>query len=694
MRKIVLFIFSLVAIGCMFMIRVNASVGAVSLTSATATSSGDELTVDFVVKATPSADFTATYTIAVKPFLEYYSFIYLEEDLSIQYANEITPDNKLAYTGTSEYIIQEGEISFTLVPNYTNTLYYIRMFMVIEDGCDLNGDVTERFTLSGNNQGDPIQPTVDSVFTTTASITMNNSSGKGTVDGNISFSENTYQTGWYAIDLNYIKEYFGFKVNISEAAVTSNDNSQLNSAMSGSVNIDEGGNIVYFALPALNNITSTINYHVTFGEAASGYNNNDVGSRVKIIRITNNTNTQAMAFSLEDYSYVVSVDDPKTIEQIINACGIRAYDHRDGEKEISYTDTNNYATKVTSVNDVKSRTLGNYNVSLSASDDKNNNASLIVKLMVKDVASPVINTDASTLLYERSYNDALLSDEAIISGIVASDNYYDNEDLIVTVDTDAYKAGYASVDNYNVLVSVSDPSGNISESNIVIRVVDLVAPIISGASSFSTSYTSDISAWEIVEKCGIEAVDELDGIVELTITYDSYTANKHTPGNYTITVSAVDSSSNQASFTINVTVTDNITPYFLVNKTTLIVENGYAYTPSEILSTAISSGLIRLDYTNVEVVTDEYTNNETTEGEYLYRLRVTYAEGVEYVDINLKVINNKNDVTKVKWYVKIGNFFAKPLKKVGNFMTNTVYEKGIKKVFSFVKNLWNKVFRR
>lgn len=697
MRKIILFIFSIICVGCLFMVKVNAAVTGVTIQSATASYDNDDecVMIDIVMKSTPSADKLATYVIDVKTLINHYHFEYSEEEHFFFYALESTPNDKHSHVTNSVYTSSNDNFEFTLFDSSSNVLYYLTIKLFVDAAVNISGNVIDYLPLSIKQGAGNSSPNVESVYSTTASITMNSSSGKGTISGTIDFSSNTYQAGWYAIDLNYVKEYYGFKVNLSSASISCSSNSQLNSSMSGSVNVDGAGNLFYFALPSLTNITSTINYTATFGEAATGTNINSVGSRVKIIRITNNVTTLAMAFSGEAYSYIVSVDNPKTIEQIISSTGLAAYDHRDGAKTISYTDTDSYASKVSNVDNIKSRTLGNYNVSFNASDAKNNSSSLLIKLVVKDLSAPTINASTSTLSYEKSYSDALMADATFISGIVASDNYADASALTISVDSTAYKNGYNHVGNYNVPVTVTDPSGNVASGNIVVRVVDAVAPVISGSSTFYTSYTSDISANEIVEKCGITANDALDGAVAVTISSDGYTAHKAEPGNYDIVVMAKDNSNNTAYFTIHVTVTDNITPYFLINKTTLVVDNGYAYSPSEIVEAAISSGLIRTDYTDIEVVEDEYTDNASYAGTYLYRLRVTYSDGIEeYVDINLQVMGEEKEIIKVKWYAKVGNFIVRTFTKIGHFFSDVVYEKGIKKVFNFIRNVWNFVFKR
>ena len=690
MRKLFIFIISLVAIAGLFFVRVNANETLVTIQSATASTSDSTSTLDLVVRAESNADTSKIYSIDFNNYLDGMDIVYLDRVCTIKYALASAPSTKYDYPGQNEYRALEETQDFTLLSGNAAILYYFHYEFDLEEG-NPNGNVSQYFTIT-SKEGN-VTPVPIDLLSTTASIVMNTSSGKGTLSGEIDFSTNTYKAGWYAMDLNYIKEYYSFKTSIATASFSCSTNSSLNSVVSGSVNIDTSGNVVYFALPNLASVTDKVTYSVVFGEAATGANIANVGSRVKLTTITNELSTKGMAFSDENYSYIVSVDNPKTIEQIIAACSIKAYDNRDGEKQITYTDTNNYVSKVTGVNTVESRTLGNYNVTLNATDAKANASSLQLKLIVKDLTKPIINTNESTLSYERSYNDEVLSDQVLISGIKATDNYAAANTLTISVDSSSYQSGHATVSNYSIPVTVADPSGNQVNGSIVVRVVDLVAPVITGNTTFSTSYTSDITASEIVEKCEIVATDELDGNVDVTIITDNYSANKNIPGVYTIVVRAKDHSNNASSFTITVTVTDNITPYFLVNKTTLVVENGYAYTPNEIIDVAVSSGLIRMDYLDVEVVTDEYSANTQVDGTYLYRLKVTYDDGEEYVDINLKVVNPEKPV-KVKWYMKVGNFFTRTFSKVGHFFSDVVYEKGIKRLFDAVKSVWKSIFRR
>lgn len=690
MRKFYLFFVCLVCLFCIFSLKVNASTSYITLQATYYSQYSRTLYIHSDIQVdVGGSDYGDTYFIDLSYLVDDYNLTYSTASVSVKYGRKAN-NEKNPYSGPCSYDTTLEGVLISFAPPSEAMMYYVEVAYTDFNGLEYEDVPDNLATLTPRNPA----PT-PSVFSTTASITMSETTKKGTVSGSISFASNTYEAGWYVLDLNYVKEFYQLASDITSASITCPSNQTLNQVLSDSMVIDNHGNVIYFPLPSLNNVTDTINYTVTFGGSDTGLTDNEVGAKVKITKVTSGTSNQAVAFSAENYSIRVNVDSPISINQMMEVINLRAIDGYNGQVNIGYNDPDEYVSHVVNRNVVSERELGTYNITFTASDTNNNGSSLLVRVIVEDTVAPAINTSQSTLQYDRSYTESAISKSTLENAIRASDNYSDFEDLIVSVDYTNYSTHYNVVNTYILPLTVTDPSGNVTNGQITIRVIDDIAPVISGSNTFDTSYTSDITANEIVNKCNITASDAIDDSVEVGIIGDTYSSNKYTPGNYSIIVQATDDSENSSTFTINVNVTDNIKPYFLINKTTLVVENGYAYTPNEILDAAISSGLIRADYTDVEVVVDEYTNNESTEGTYLYRLRVTYNNGLEeYVDINLHVLGEDNEIVKVKWYVKIGNFFTRTFTKIGHFFSDIVYEKGIKKVFEFVKSTWNKLFRR
>ena len=690
MRKFYLFFVSLICLVCLFSLKVSATQNYITLQRTYYSQYSRTLYVHSVIQVdTGGNDYEGTYLIDLSYLVNDYNLSYDTASVSVKYGRKANGE-KNNYNGACSYDLGLEGVLISFATPAEAMMYYVDVSYTNFNGVEYEDIPEDLATLTPRN------PTsTPSVFSTTASITMSQSTKKGVVSGSISFASNTYAAGWYVLDLNYVKEYYQLASDITSATITCSSNQTLNQVLVDSLVIDNHGNVIYFPLPSLDNIHDTINYTVTFGASDTGFTDNQVGERVKITRVTSGTSNQAVAFSAENYSIRVAVDNPMTINQMMDAINLRAIDGFNGQVTISYSDQDEYVSHVVNRNNVKERELDIYRITFTASDTNNNSSSLLVKVIVEDRVAPVIDSSDSTLEYTRSYTAACLSKSSLENAISANDNYASPEDLTVNVDCSNYSANYNVVNVYYLPLTITDPSGNSTSGQITIRVIDDVAPVINGSNIFDTSYTSDITASEIVSKCNIEASDAIDSSVEVGIVSDSYTSNKYTPGTYAIVLMATDDSENSSTFTINVNVTDNIKPYFLINKTTLIVENGYAYTPSEIIDAAISSGLIRTDYTDIEVIEDEYTDNATTEGTYLYRLRVTYGDGLEeYVDINFKVIGENKEIVKVKWYVKIGNFFVRTVTKIGHFFSDVVYEKGIKRVFNFIRNVWNTIFKR
>lgn len=690
MRKFNLFFISLFCLVCLVSLKVSATSNYITLKQTYYSQYSTTLHVHSKIQVdTGGANYGEAYFLDLNYLVDDYGLTYSQASVEVKYGRKSTNEQN-PYNGPYSYDTTLGGVIITFSEPSEAMMYYVDVSYTNFSGFDYEDVPEDLAALTPRNPA----PT-PSVFSTVASITMSLSTMKGSVTGSISFATNTYEAGWYVLDLNYVKEFYQLSSDITSACITCQSNQTLNQVLTDSVVVDNHGNVVYFPLPSLNNVTDTINYSITFGASDTGFSEDGLGEKVKITKVASSTSNQSVAFTSENYSIRVNVDSPITINQMKEMINLTSIDGYNGQVSVSYTDSDEYESYVVNVNNVWQRELGTYNITFTSTDTHHNSSSLLVKVIVEDKVAPLINTASSTLEYSVSYTASAISKNTIEDAIRATDNYYEHEDLIVSADYAYYSSHYNVVNTYNVPITVSDPSGNYTNGLVTIRVIDDVAPVVTGSNTFDTSYTSDITASEIVSKCNLVATDAIDNDVQMGIVNDSYTSNKYLPGSYSIVVRAEDDSGNTADFTISVNVTDNIRPYFLINKTTLIVENGYAYTPSEIVDAAISSGLIRTDYSDIEVIVDEYTNNEKTEGSYLYRLRVTYNDGLEeYVDINLRVLGEDKEVVKIKWYAKVGNFFVRTFTKIGHFFSDIVYEKGIKKVFNFVKGVWNKVFRR
>ena len=114
----------------------------------------------------------------------------------------------------------------------------------------------------------------------------------------------------------------------------------------------------------------------------------------------------------------------------------------------------------------------------------------------------------------------------------------------------------------------------------------------------------------------ITAYDEVDGIVEVNIKEDTYSANYNTLGTYKVIFSATDNSGNNATLTLNIKVIDSIKPN-IIGSTSI---NNYMSNPltiEQIKSTLTVEDNYDTNLNNtITVESDNYSSNISKEGKF------------------------------------------------------------------------------
>lgn len=187
----------------------------------------------------------------------------------------------------------------------------------------------------------------------------------------------------------------------------------------------------------------------------------------------------------------------------------------------------------------------------------------------------------------------------------------------LTVITDNYTQNIRVLGNHTFVVEASDTAGNKTQATINIRVVDIVAPIISGNTS-----TVDIGyaeTWNIESfRKTLSVTDNYQTMTnaDIVIDTDGYTSNKTKLGTYTITFKATDESGNTGRFSKNVRVIDNVAPTFS-GPATIATSNFTILTESEVRAQLTAHDFIDGNLTNrIQLVEDNYTGNGNKTGSY------------------------------------------------------------------------------
>lgn len=187
---------------------------------------------------------------------------------------------------------------------------------------------------------------------------------------------------------------------------------------------------------------------------------------------------------------------------------------------------------------------------------------------VSDEIAPIINGGTAVWLTNVDNPDSVAT---ILSTLSATD---DNDGAVsVTVHSDLYTGNEGTLGDYNVTFRATDSSDNYTELVTIVRVVDIVAPIINlnGSSTIYVEYGNTYS------ELGANVSDNYDTGLSAVITGS---VNNSSLGNYNLNYDSIDSSGNiGTTVTRTVTVQDTIAPQIsLTGASTIYIEFGDNYT--------------------------------------------------------------------------------------------------------------------
>tara|TARA_B100000989_G_scaffold210422_1_gene159620 strand:- start:340 stop:1308 length:969 start_codon:yes stop_codon:yes gene_type:complete len=210
------------------------------------------------------------------------------------------------------------------------------------------------------------------------------------------------------------------------------------------------------------------------------------------------------------------------------------------------------------VNSVNASVLGTYTVTYNVSDSSGNNADQKTRTVnVVDTTSPVITLVGSTPLNVDSgsdYNDA---------GATASDSFEGNlTTSIVTVNP----VNTSLAGSYTITYNVTDSSGNAAaEVTRTVNVVDATPPVITGSQNANvdenetgvgTYLANESVTWSLSGADSSKfSIDNNSGAIVFS-SAPNYEAPTDSDSNniYILTLTATDSSGNESSLNISVTV--------------------------------------------------------------------------------------------------------------------------------------------
>jgi hypothetical protein len=413
--------------------------------------------------------------------------------------------------------------------------------------------------------------------------------------------------------------------------------------------------------------TSTFNYEMVRGSPSYDISDLYLGEDITAYRYgVKYQDELSPVINTNQYEYTTRVDNPITIESLMSELSLTAYDEVDGDisENITYV-AEVYQERVLLKVNVKERVLGTYAITFSVSDYSSNTSSCIINIIVIDDTKPYLDISNSIFEYIREVDGPSIDMDQILTGLLVSDNY---SDVCGNIVANNYLGNEGVLGRYQITVEYVDESNNKINVSVFIRNVDNTAPTINCPNSlYLVSYQDNKSTGAILNELQIEVLDNYDANIIYEIEQNQYLGNETKVGLYYIDLSAADSSGNQSELRLTIKVIDDVDPQFYLNSTKVIIISGEILKLDDLKEILISRKLVKFEQFKIEIVSDNYTMNETTIGEYEMKLKITYEnKETDYQKIEINV--TAKDVKQVSFWQKVWNIIKKILQTIWNII--------------------------
>lgn len=335
--------------------------------------------------------------------------------------------------------------------------------------------------------------------------------------------------------------------------------------------------------------------------------------------------------------------DVQTMQAAINC-----FDKGDNKYTKVVLESDNYSTN----KDILNTPL---DVVFKSTDSKSNVSKFTYHVTIFDNVKPslLVNNESFTLSYKNG-----VTEENLLSNITFKDNYLDKG--TVAVSGFDFSADFTKLGDFPYKVIGTDNSGNQTTLDTKVKVIDDIAPVITGADQMNFNCGELPSDEDILSHFSSE--DEIDGKCETSIKNKTYLGHESAPGLYTLDVQSKDKSNNVSTKTITVQLSDTSGPEFYISKTYLELAYGEVLvSPEVIVAALVRNGTLEAkNYTYSEYVSGDYEPGEVLdEGEHQFTLAAYAEDGTtEYADIIINVSAKEAEEKTESFWDKVCLFFA------------------------------------
>ena len=362
-------------------------------------------------------------------------------------------------------------------------------------------------------------------------------------------------------------------------------------------------------------------------------------------------NSEKVYTNNDTISYTINYDNRLSLEEIKQ--DIIAYDFYDNKQITPTVELDEYSSAITNNN------LGTFSVKLKATDSSNNSSTINLIFQIIDTTKPVYRGEKNIFIH---YTDLPSNNLLDLTQYIFAE---DNHDGIIHLE-DSYKAYSPKMFTSETLnFTFKDTSGNSINEAITLTITDNIEPTIEGEDSISIYQYQCAGLNELISLYTIN--DDGSGIKQTYIESNITDINR--PGEYDITLVAVDNSLNTANKKIKLTIKDGVGPVFFINVSSLTLTNDISLTANEIVDELIKNGSIKnTNYRKAEFITKAYQENSSIEGSYDTQIVCYDEEGnADYYLVKIKVIKSKNYNFFSNFYSSMVLFFKNLFNQIKEF---------------------------
>ncbi len=285
--------------------------------------------------------------------------------------------------------------------------------------------------------------------------------------------------------------------------------------------------------------------------------------------------------------------------------------------------------------------LGIYLVKLEAVDESLNSVSLEFNISLVDIDSPVV----TSILNVDSYLSNPLDLTGVLDTIILTDNYDDMSNPNIIVISNQFNGNESIPGTYTINFDVSDGQGNTINEDIVVTVIDDVAPEISGPITYQGSYEEELLASDFLNMLNVSDNSDSLSLIDMYVIEDTYSNRSGITGSYLITFGVIDSNNNEITHSISITLFDDIAPIIYIDDYIVTVDMESTFTTDDALTLLINSNELTEGSYTVKKLFDGYSGNELNEGTYVYLLEFTNNSGESFQkEFLVKVIDTDDSL--------------------------------------------------